>query len=92
MEGRAAALGAGTVLNALATGTGSAFALDVEPRATGPLAPDSDGVAGAAYAVLHPEDRSVDLHRTGYDVDGVVSRVEESDLPDETGARLLDGR
>lgn len=51
-----------------------------------------DGVAGAAYAVLHPEDRSVDLHRTGYDVDGVVSRVEESDLPDETGARLLDGR
>jgi shikimate kinase len=34
MEGRAAALGAGTVLNALATGTGSAFGIDVETRAT----------------------------------------------------------
>ncbi|WP_058366958.1 metallophosphoesterase family protein [Haloparvum sedimenti] len=51
-----------------------------------------DGTAGAAYAVLHPEDRSVDLHRTDYDVDGVVSRIEGSDLPDGTGTRLLDGR
>jgi len=34
MEGRAAALGAGTVLNALATGTGAAFGIDVETRAT----------------------------------------------------------
>lgn len=33
MEGRATALGAGTVLNALATGTGSAFALDIETSA-----------------------------------------------------------
>ncbi|MFC6890425.1 shikimate kinase [Halorubrum trueperi] len=40
MEGRAAALGAGTVLNALATGTGAAFAIDVETRATVTL--DSD--------------------------------------------------
>ena len=33
MEGRATALGAGTVLNALATGTGSAFSLDIETSA-----------------------------------------------------------
>jgi shikimate kinase len=33
-RGRAVALGAGTVLNALATGVGSAFALDVETEAT----------------------------------------------------------
>jgi shikimate kinase len=33
MEGRATALGAGTVLNALATGTGAAFALDIETSA-----------------------------------------------------------
>jgi shikimate kinase len=33
-RGRAVALGAGTVLNALATGVGSAFALDVETTAT----------------------------------------------------------
>jgi len=46
MEGRAAALGAGTVLNALATGTGAAFGIDVETRATVTLNPDADGVRG----------------------------------------------
>ncbi|WP_123622021.1 shikimate kinase [Halorubrum sp. CSM-61] len=46
MEGRAAALGAGTVLNALATGTGAAFGIDVETRATVTLDPDADGVRG----------------------------------------------
>ena len=47
MEGRAAALGAGTVLNALATGTGAAFGLDVETRATVTLNSDHDTVEGA---------------------------------------------
>ncbi|MGM0446941.1 MAG: shikimate kinase [Methanobacteriota archaeon] len=46
MEGRAAALGAGTVLNALATGTGAAFGIDVETRATVELDPEADGVEG----------------------------------------------
>ncbi|WP_434521604.1 shikimate kinase [Halorubrum sp. AS12] len=46
MEGRAAALGAGTVLNALATGTGAAFGIDVETRATVELDPAADDVAG----------------------------------------------
>lgn len=46
MEGRAAALGAGTVLNALATGRGSAFAIDVETRASVALDPGADGVTG----------------------------------------------
>ncbi len=41
MEGRAAALGAGTVLNALATGTGAAFGIDVETCATVELDPAS---------------------------------------------------
>jgi shikimate kinase len=45
MNGRAAALGAGTVLNALATGVGSAFAIDAETRATVELN-DSDEVIG----------------------------------------------
>ncbi|WP_380676354.1 shikimate kinase [Salinigranum sp. GCM10025319] len=44
-RGRAVALGAGTVLNALATGVGSAFALDVETEATVEL-DDSAGVKG----------------------------------------------
>ena len=47
MEGRAAALGAGTVLNALATGTGAAFGIDVETRATVTLDPDAGDVDGA---------------------------------------------
>ncbi len=47
MEGRAAALGAGTVLNALATGTGAAFGIDVETRAAVTLDPDAERVDGA---------------------------------------------
>ena len=47
MEGRAAALGAGTVLNALATGTGAAFGIDVETRASVSLDPAAEGVDGA---------------------------------------------
>ena len=46
MEGRAAALGAGTVLNALATGTGSAFGIDVETRSSVALDPAAEGVDG----------------------------------------------
>ena len=46
MEGRAAALGAGTVLNALATGTGAAFGIDVETQATVTLDPDAAAVDG----------------------------------------------
>ncbi|WP_435065015.1 shikimate kinase [Halobaculum sp. EA56] len=46
MQGRAAAPGAGTVVNALATGRGSAFALDLETTATVDLDPDAAGVSG----------------------------------------------
>ncbi len=45
MYGRAVAPGAGTVVNALATGRGSAFALDVETTASVRLTPDG-GVDG----------------------------------------------
>ncbi|MFC7071436.1 shikimate kinase [Halobaculum lipolyticum] len=46
MDGRAAAPGAGTVVNALATGRGSAFALDLETTASVRLDPDATGVTG----------------------------------------------
>ncbi len=42
MNGRAVAPAAGTVLNALATGTGSAFAIDLETTATVELTDDGD--------------------------------------------------
>ena len=50
-----------------------------------------DGNGDAAYAVLHPTDRSVDLHRVEYDINKVISRVEASPLPVKTATRLLDG-
>jgi shikimate kinase len=46
MDGRAVAPGAGTVLNALACGTGAAFAIDAETTATVSLDPDTDAVHG----------------------------------------------
>ena len=45
MHGRAKAPAAGTILNALATGVGSAFAIDTETTATVEL-DDSDGIRG----------------------------------------------
>jgi len=46
MDGQAAAPGAGTVLNALATGVGSAFAIDIETRATVSLSSDAESIDG----------------------------------------------
>ena len=46
----------------------------------------------AAYAVLDTEELSVEEHRVEYDVDRVVSAVENTDLPPEIGTRLLEGR
>ena len=46
MDGRASAPAAGTVLNALANGTGSAFAIDLETTATVDLEAGADAVTG----------------------------------------------
>jgi shikimate kinase len=46
MDGRAVAPAAGTVLNALATGVGSAFALDFDVEASVSLEPEQRGVSG----------------------------------------------
>ncbi|EMA24617.1 shikimate kinase [Haloarcula argentinensis] len=46
MEGKAAAPAAGTVLNALATGHGAAFAIDEYTTATVTLSTETDGVTG----------------------------------------------
>jgi shikimate kinase len=64
MKGRAVALGAGTVLNALATGIGSAFALDAETTATVELDDSGDvsgSVAGAPDADTRLVERCVEL-------------------------------
>jgi shikimate kinase len=64
MKGRAVALGAGTVLNALATGIGSAFALDAETTATVELDDTgevSGAIAGAPDADTRLVERCVEL-------------------------------
>jgi predicted phosphodiesterase len=50
-----------------------------------------DNAPDAAYAVLDVDSSTVDMHRVEYDIDRVISRIEELDLPKKTGIRLLDG-
>ncbi|SNR25178.1 shikimate kinase [Halorubrum vacuolatum] len=93
MEGRAAALGAGTVLNALATGTGAAFGIDVETRARVELDPNAatNGVegtiAGAPDADTTLIERCVALATERWG-DGEGGTVEtESDVPLAAGLK-----
>ena len=51
-----------------------------------------DGDPRAAYAVLDLETLAVEERRVEYDVDRVVERVRETDLPERIGTRLYDGR
>ena len=45
----------------------------------------------AAYAVIGTAAGEVELRRVEYDINRVISRVEECGLPTQTGTRLLDG-
>ncbi|KTG08070.1 shikimate kinase [Haloferax profundi] len=90
MHGRATALGAGTVLNALATGTGSAFAIDAETTATVEL-DDTDRVRGtiaeAPDADTRLVERCVELVVEEFG-DGEGGTVEtESDVPMAAGLK-----
>jgi putative phosphoesterase len=51
-----------------------------------------DGDPRAAYAVLDVDEGTVTEHRVGYDIERVVSAIEETTLPEEIGTRLRDGR
>ncbi|MFC7096215.1 shikimate kinase [Halobaculum marinum] len=91
MEGRAAAPGAGTVVNALATGRGSAFALDFETTATVRLDPDaatvSGTIAGAPDGDTTLIERCVErvVDRYGTDEGGVVETT--SEVPTAAGLK-----
>jgi shikimate kinase len=89
-QGRAVALGAGTVLNALATGTGSAFAIDAETTATVTLddSTDVDGdVDGAPDADTRLIERCVELVVEEFG-DGEGGHVyTESDVPMAAGLK-----
>ncbi|WP_435146378.1 shikimate kinase [Halobaculum sp. P14] len=91
MQGRAAAPGAGTVVNALATGVGAAFALDVETTAEVRLDPDADGVAGDIAEARDGDTRLIErcvervVDRFG-DGEGGTVRT-ESDVPTAAGLK-----
>ena len=90
MEGTAAAPAAGTVLNALATGRGSAFAIDLYTRATVELR-DAAGVEGAVAGLEDADTRLIErcvaavTERFG---DGQGGRVRtESEVPVAAGLK-----
>jgi len=92
MRGRAAALGAGTVLNALSTGVGSAFAIDAETTATVELDGSGDvtgTIAGADGGDTRLIERCVELAIDAYgdgEVYGGTVRT-ESDVPMAAGLK-----
>jgi shikimate kinase len=97
MDGRAVAPAAGTVLNALATGTGSAFAIDLETTATVELTSDSDvigEIAGQPEADATLVERCAALTieeyaaQAGLDESTVGARVRtESEVPMASGLK-----
>ncbi|SEP66209.1 shikimate kinase [Natrinema salaciae] len=97
MDGRAVAPAAGTVLNALATGTGSAFAIDLETTATVELTDDGavvGEIAGQPEADATLIERCTAMtiaeyaERAGLDESTVGARVEtESEVPMAAGLK-----
>ncbi|QLK26899.1 shikimate kinase [Natrinema zhouii] len=97
MDGRAVAPAAGTVLNALATGTGSAFAIDLETTATVELTNDGEivgAIAGRPEADTTLVERCVAMTiadyagRAGLDETDVGARVDtESEVPMASGLK-----
>lgn len=86
MDGRAVAPGAGTVLCALATGVGSAFAIDLDVTASVSLDASSERVTGVvaedADADTSLVERCVELAVSEYGEDDYGGRVEtESEIP-----------
>ena len=74
MNGVATAPGAGTVLNAVATGHGSAFAIDVETTATVELSADAERVTGEIAGAPDADTRLVERC-----VEHVVDRFGDSE-------------
>ncbi|WP_440767336.1 shikimate kinase [Natronorubrum sp. DTA7] len=97
MDGRAVAPAAGTVLNALATGTGAAFAIDLETTATVELTTDGSidaEIAGQPDADTVLVERCAELtideyaETAGLDGSAVGARVRtESEVPMASGLK-----
>lgn len=46
----------------------------------------------AAYAILDTDVNEIETYRVDYNIDSVISKVNELGLPRDTGVRLLDGK
>ncbi len=91
MAGQARAPGAGTVLNALATGTGAAFAIDAHTTATVSLDPTTESVRGTIDGVTDADtaliERCVSLVTARFgDGEGGTVRT-ESEVPLAAGLK-----
>jgi len=98
MQGRATAPAAGTVLNALATGVGSAFAIDADTTSTVELDQGGDGIAGSVAGAPDADtalvercvERAVETwgEDAGLDPDAIGGTVRtESDVPMAAGLK-----
>ncbi len=89
MTGRATALGAGTVLNALATGRGSAFAIDAETTATVELggSETTGDVAGDPALDTTLIERCLDLTTGRYGAGEAGHVRTESEVPTAAGLK-----
>ncbi|ESS06902.1 MAG: archaeal shikimate kinase, partial [uncultured archaeon A07HB70] len=89
MTGRATALGAGTVLNALATGRGSAFAIDAETTATVELggSETTGDVAGDPALDTTLIERCLDLTTSRHGAGEAGHVRTESEVPTAAGLK-----
>mgnify|MGYP006291831341 CR=1 FL=1 len=91
MQGQAVAPAAGTVLNALATGTGSAFAIDAHTTATVDLDPERGAVEGTVAGAPDADTRLIErcvalvTERFGHGEGGTVHT--ESEVPMAAGLK-----
>ncbi|USZ72567.1 shikimate kinase [Natronosalvus halobius] len=97
MEGRATAPAAGTILNALATGTGAAFAIDLETTATVELdgSEDVSGTVGSApdadtTLIERCIERTLEHYREAADLEASIrggTVATESEVPLASGLK-----
>jgi putative phosphoesterase len=71
---------------------GHAFFEDGLVMNPGSVGQPRDGDSRAAYALLDFDDYTIEDHRVEYDIDRVITAVEDAALPERIGTRLLSGQ
>ena len=74
---------------------GKPLALDTSGRYIinpGSVGQPRDGDNRASFMIFDPEERTVTLHRLGYDIEAEVKDIREAGLPERFAERLFEGR